>query len=229
MSTACSTSRLYCASLAGTCFSINLGGRESLAEPWAAGKDLRLLWLLCVLLAGLGLLHKCPAGGGGGGGSPCWHPSGERGPSQHQIRGRRGWRSQDEEGHPWSTCGSAATVGLGAPGQCWDPHAGLEVGNAAQHGHSLTPSLPATGNWWEDTSSTSGKPLKSPAWPGHVLWASEIPGAPHPLEHLGQGHWPLWVPVASTVLPAQLAAQRVIPGAPPGSGGARQRIPPGTH
>lgn len=50
-STACSTSPLYCASLAGTCFSINLGGRESLAELWSAGKDLRLLR---VLLAGLG-------------------------------------------------------------------------------------------------------------------------------------------------------------------------------
>lgn len=44
------------------------GWKGELAEPWAAGKDLRLLRLLCVLLAGPGLLQKHPVGGGGGGG-----------------------------------------------------------------------------------------------------------------------------------------------------------------
>lgn len=36
--TTCSTSQLHCAALAGTCFSINLGGRESLAEPGLQGR-----------------------------------------------------------------------------------------------------------------------------------------------------------------------------------------------
>lgn len=43
---------------------------------------------------------------------------------------------------------SEATVGLGEPGQGWDPRAGLEVGDAAQHGHRETPGLPAMGKWW---------------------------------------------------------------------------------
>ena len=60
-----------------------------------------------------------------GNGVPASAGSGEHG----------GWRRQDEEGHPWSTCRSVATTGLGAPGQGWDPCAGLEVGDAAQHGH----------------------------------------------------------------------------------------------
>lgn len=94
-STACSTLRLYCASLAGACFSINLGRRESLAEPRAAGKDLQLL---CVPLAGLGLLQKCPMEGGGGedgGGTPQWHLLREWGPSQCKIRGA--WQLEEAE------------------------------------------------------------------------------------------------------------------------------------
>lgn len=114
-STACSTSQLCCASLAGTCFSINLGGRESLAEPWAAGKDLQLLWLLYVLLAGLGLLQKCPEGGGGdGGGNPCWPPSREQGPRQRWIRGAGAGRmNRTSSVHPW-ICGNPKAVKAGA-------------------------------------------------------------------------------------------------------------------
>lgn len=135
-STACSTSQLCCASLAGTCFSINLGGRESLAEPWAAGKDLQLLWLLCVLLAGLGLLQKCPGRGGDGGGNPCWRPSREQGPSQYWIRGAGGGRmNRDILGSPMDLWQSQGWESWGR-GDGGDPHAGLEVGDSVQYGHS---------------------------------------------------------------------------------------------
>lgn len=61
-----------------------------------------------------------------------------QGTGSQAVLDQGSWGRWDKQGHPWFTHRSMAIPGLGklGQGQWGDPHAGLEVGDSVQHGHS---------------------------------------------------------------------------------------------